>query len=884
MSWTTVKARGSGKVAFRMQVEGWPHQFVSDRRLSQTAAESSDGAEWVAGLVSDSISFSEDADIVRALIESSGMTVNIMDRELDDRVTASFAYPPDKYAYIKSDVSTVTTTISVNSTAGWVADDVMHIGTEAVKIGTVRDANTFTGCTRAMWGSTAQKHWTSDGAALSFPTAGNRPINVEGRRVSIYAVGEEDLPSTEAAIGGDSITLPTGDLIWRGVAVTDARLNSDGTIWSFTIDPITSLLKQDMGQDLDEPTIPRGAYYPGNQAYRVMLHETDPGGLDPITNTKLVTGFFETNEDLVDQLNTMTTSMFLNVSSGGSIRAVADGDSGWHWDIETGTNAPYMRSFVGMLAGEPTDQQHWLFDSSGNQVDWDDIQANTNYTIPVAHQLPRGAFGQSAGSYSVPETISTWPSNRVYIDGNVSTANLSVAVVDWGDSGDPTVHRVETSSAAQNWVQLSEVYMHRAWGFPQTDVPELSFRRQYVTGDLAEFRDVVTLSSPHLANLGFMPLLTTDDLSSWTTEVDRAHGGFPLLSKRRYEATASFSVEEMISQECRLLNLYPHMDSSQKIALSPLTVASPTDPAVKTLDGSVILVDEGGPTWEKNALGSINTVLFRTRWNTEEHVGPTFIIRDVTGISQRKASRRLSVEPIADTVASGGTGDYSDYVNIAYPKLAVFSGDYAVVTMDVNLKAFDVYVGDVVKITHPWLPNPSTGKRGIVARPAIVIGREWQPARGRGKIKALLSYEKIGGYSPAFNVSATSGTPGTDVVVTVTNSDPDDTLVTIWDDTAFDTLADAFPVGALVELVRWDMSVFTPLTGVVDSVNEAANQIDLTLDASWSGLGGNKYFIRYQSAGAIASTADPQSVYAHQSASDFDIDYSDASKPGFKFA
>lgn len=128
MSWTNIKSTGRGGLEFRLVIEGWPYQFVSQRDMEQTIA---DGRIRMAGLDRAGIVLEEQAKPHLAETEGRAITFRIVDRQNDDAATKAFFTLPTTTTWLSADITTASSSITTVGTL--VGFTVYHIGTEAIK-------------------------------------------------------------------------------------------------------------------------------------------------------------------------------------------------------------------------------------------------------------------------------------------------------------------------------------------------------------------------------------------------------------------------------------------------------------------------------------------------------------------------------------------------------------------------------------------------------------------------------------------------------------------------------------------------------------------------------------------------------------------------------
>jgi hypothetical protein len=121
------------------------------------------------------------------------------------------------------------------------------------------------------------------------------------------------------------------------------------------------------------------------------------------------------------------------------------------------------------------------------------------------------------------------------------------------------------------------------------------------------------------------------------------------------------------------------------------------------------------------------------------------------------------------------------------------------------------------------------GGLGMSASRAIVVGREWDFEAGVGRLTLLVTGLEAYGYAPTGRLASASGS-GTSWTLTLeaTHYAPAG-------------VADAsyFRAGDDIAIREWNANTPTIRTGVVVSVS--GNDVAVTLDSSWAGIGGSTW-------------------------------------------
>lgn len=882
MTWSRFIATGEGAIELRLEIEGVAYEFVTALSMEQSL---SDGRERVAGLQRQGIVLGEEVDPATADLSPTSFEARVVDRQIDRAVTAAFSTLPLRRTWLTGDESTSNTTIDVLSTSAFPSSGQIHIGTETITY-TGKTSTSFTGCTRGVWGTTAQAHFTQTGQRLGFSLVSDTPQSIEGRRAFLHGYGEGD------DFQGD------GTLIWRGVCVTSPKL-VDGHTWTIAIDPITTLMKQELGGNVETPLRPRGYYYPAQRPFALTIEETDSGGGDRTgPDTRLITGFFETLQDLAEEVQSELADL---LSDGGydtgfvNVGATEDGLTYEYTVIEdAGGDARLLKVSLDFTAAfsnglfRPQLTGPVSFESQNPTVfEGDTIFGAKSLGSVAGFWGTRQMFADARerGSRSYPtissngfsvEGATPLPSTRIYVEReDVDLTSVESVTIRW-PNGDESQHRASGSnvtSLIDITIRLDEFDAlggARYWGYGQ-DSPLIFISRSLTSvngeGDLSDVISYVAANSPDVANAGDLPFLTDADLdtSEWSNAVNTA-ATQPIQQSRVYAASKALQFDRFLTEECKLLGLFPRITADGKIGAAQLI--RPIDGvAGATGIGSDDVVIRGGfPTFELNALGSLNTYELATGYVAleDDHKGPTYTARRGSSFAARKAPRVLTVEPISRAQEEVTV---EQVVAIAQGVLGVFGEEYAIIDVSVPFTFFDTLLGDVLRLSFHALPNFS-GDRGY-NRAGLVIGRRWQLDDAYGSLRLLTTLTPAAGYTPSVQVTTpTTNVSGNQWTITVTPEVPGTTVSLMPSNK---DIGDFFPVGTKVQVTQWDDSSPTIVPGTVDAVDVGSDLITVTFDSTWT-PGANTWILGYdQDAGDVI---DDQEVYAYVADTDGEIGHS----------
>lgn len=835
-------ARGRGKFRVRVVIEGWPYILVDDASLVRTT---SDGRQQIVGLDPRTLRIAASADLAFARIREQEMTLEVADVRPGRKATLAFAKAPTASTDLADDLTDTATTVEVFDTTGFQTSGVIHIGREAIAY-TNKTGTSFTGCTRGYWDTIAQAHFIGDGERLQYPEVTDLPRSLRDRRVYVYLYGSGE-PAASA-----------GTRRWAGVARSD--LDYEKGIWRFSVEPITRVLEQQLGGDLEEPIPIRGIYLPATGALRFDLSRWDGpslGGSSALTSdvaTIRRSGFWRDNVAICADINTEIAAAVAGWGwgTGADLRAEPVGTQGYRFIYRTassgtvhyvgisGWNSGYdpLRRTFGREGISPVDaftrvDGHygvWL-DGAGQVAET--LLTDSVYEMIIDAPVPRAWVGRAVAGFEDPSRPEN-DSGRLYLGGSVvpSPAMLAVVRPEGGEGGDSeeTWSEIAEYDATNRWIKLRYV----AGGIggialgPQSRVRLLRVLARGV--DVGGLIDQLVLDSPDFANTGAMPLLGPSDFDPsagrWD-ELRDAIASLGLGASRTYVAVGGVTLGELLEEELKLVGCYLALDGQGRMVVKRLDLGLLTDTTVATFDAQTMKGDP--PATSKNSEGMLSEVIIRQGWDPEEdrYRGLTIRVRNVTGPSA--IGGVLEIRPKSRT---GGV-IYSDRdpvevqpedaTTLAQAVLGLFGGPYYTISMEGGLERFEVQIGDSVLVTAADVPN-ADGSLGVTLKVARVTGYDWSPFEAKGVVHLLAHDRRIGGYAPAFLVSGFSNVSGNRWLVNVSTAAYTSGDATTW-----------FAEGDEVRVVQRNTRTPTRLSGTVFSVSAAALIVDF--DGVWSPAG-----------------------------------------------
>lgn len=892
-AFTSLCAAGSGKLEFRLVLEGADVQIVSSEEMAGSLA---DGRSRIPGLRRDGLGFSERVYIAGAEHDAqiNQITIDEVPGQWLGEASRLFTTIAQRICPLASTLSTSGVALVPDNAADlFTVGEFYHLGTETVKV-TAKDAGASPEeltLDRAQWGTTAQEHPVSSGEAAQASEIYDEPTGWKGRRCWLYAHTQDELTTSDE-----------GTIVWRGVLAREPALAEDDALsWSLAVEPRTRALEASLAGGFDEGFNLRGIYYPGACPFEFSIRRyttASPAVSDAVVIFRLA-GFWETQEEFCAAVTALVMADATVTAWGVDFTARPLGQT---WDLVYTTPAADPR-YVGIFGGSRVDG---MFDGAlladpvtvPGDRDHDPtvpvVAASTSY---VVRRLPDTADFRSIpranywpGVPSSDSDVATYPVTRIYLDrlGALSTSDDLVVTPQFMPGGhlypadaeiEPQTLRVYSVTSATSSVLAAEggiMVGPRIIARGETQ-PTITGAARYASGDgdVADLRDDLITRAPTVANRGRGPWVTSDDLASWTDAVAEASAGRAWLDHRVYTFVEPVKAIEVLREEWKLYGLIPYLDADAKLAVRQFTLGGTT--VDLEVGDDEILVDEtlGSVTGEADGIVTVVKVLSGYDPAEDKHTGREFTFRGMSAIARVHEERTLEIAPRSRAV--GAESDWPDLQQRAWSLITLFGNRRTqCVTVEVSLAAWGLLVGDVVSLTVGALPSDGGrtewGATGMAARKGIVIGRSWDLGAGAGSLDVLLHELDVAGYTPSARVTGASGASTTwDLTVTQTHY-----ARTGVDDSSH------FAVGQAVRLIEWDASSPTIREGTVTSV--AATTIGVELSAAWGGMGGATYYTLIWDTSADAETTATQLQSAYQAGASGRITLASGSNPAQVYA
>lgn len=873
MTWENVVETGSGKLRFRIEIEGLRYSFVTHRSLIDEAPVDNPATRIrLPGLIVDGVKIAQRADIASAKIQASSCTFRIAD--VDGAATAAFATRPSATTWLEGELSaTETGSMTVKSTALFEPSGVLWLDTEAISYVSTLDGTQFVGLTRGVFDTRAQGHYVPDGGRLRYPSVTDRPLVLDGRRVRLYVYGA----------GDDGVG--TGTQIWLGVVAREPTLR--GPAWTLSCDPISRVLDYDLGSDLEKPLTPRGIYISGGRSavFGFLLSADDKvaplaGGTVAEALSVEVAGFFETQEEFVAAINDAIQDSAI-AAWPTDVQAYVTDSGRYAFRFRTASSSP--KAVVPWL-NVPITEGEWpngrLFIPASSLIDGGtevhSVSASATYEVEASggvdgHGLvPRGTFNLTSVSFT--RLGAAWPPNRIYVNTTVGAGARTEAYItglllsggsDRHNANDVPLEVVDTDPSA-GFIALAPIALASNLYFTPASSPEIRIGRRFGFGtSLDTVLAAIVDEGDEDLNLGASPDLRADDYDASAFEA-LGHGA--LTQSRSYSMFAPCALSELVSAELQLGGFFLTFESTGKLSCARLRFASTTERGVYSITPSNLITDDGFPEYERVAVGLYSTLAVSTGYApADDSYRGVITVRDVTATGLNPNGRTIKIEPKSGFIRR--EGELDGVVALADTLLGVLGSPYAYVTCAVPLTGFDAVLGDPVSITTAHLPAVD-GTRGVTGLRGIVVEREIDLYAARIEMTLLVSERQVAGYAPQAKVASHTNVSGNtwDVVLRPEyfadgdNAEPH------------------FVAGDAVEIYRWDSTTAGLIEG--DVVSVTGYTVRVTFDSTWT-PGSDEWIL---SADDATECTETQSAYCFLAGADGAIDFTAGAEPARNLA
>lgn len=833
MTIARLRETGRGRPSARLVIEGLGIEVVSSASMARTL---SDGRLRVYGLRTSGLVIGADADLMHAEVQAKSLTITVDDMRSVrgsrfGRVTQHFTRAAQKKLFLASDISKVATTITLRSTVGLDASGVVHIGTEAILYDSISGSD-LVDCTRGAWGTIAQAHFARDGEGLSDAVVSEAPRGLEGRRAYLYVYGDGD------DMQGD------GTLRWRGVVATEPTW--DAGVVTFGLDPPTRVLAQSIGTGGAQVGV-RGVKYSAASPFVITVAHY-PDAAEEVRSTVELTGFWETNDAFAASVNEALAEALatasIDLGTDASLTARARGES---LEIVYITTLSFTAPIIAVYINDgyihavqrtssttaPTTGPTAWSDGTGLPVlTFGDRtsypHAVTRYHFIIPAPVPRGTLGVHAAwdPYHRPPTAGFETLERLLPLGGLAVPTESSVLLpmgtEWGE--DPRPLRVYSASGRDAYILTDRNIV------PYNALTSFEIGMHIVTGSVVDLVTQLVVQSPHLANTGSMPLLSSDDIVP-TSELDAAASSSPLASARSFYVFGSAkTLGELVTPELRVLGAYQRIGLTGSIEWDRLRPPLATDPVTWTITNS-----STKPRLVKAPFGTLGRIVYKMNYDPkeDEHGKRTVTFQDVQNTS---ATRVNVVVEWAQLSTSGGffseaddwtTVDRTELRRAATAVFGLFGTPVIVAIVEVDSRYMDARIGEAASLSLSLLPDPSDGLSSISSRAGMIVSHALDFSTGKVTLGVLMHTESFVGYHLGVPISAQTNTSGDTWSIDLSLTDYLDAPE------GSPNIARVLSVGDLVEITEGDSATPTTITGTVSALTDA-NTVVVELASSWT--------------------------------------------------
>lgn len=699
MTFASLKSTGIGRLDYRLEIAGWPHEWTTSIKI--THATNRDSREVFPGLQYTGLKISEKAILKDCWTQQSQLTVKIKPTTLREETIDSFTRTAVPVAYLAA-LDDSTPGIDFDSTS-WVLDSgstlpvgFYHLASECVHV------DSGSTISRAKWSTTAQRHYISYGttSAINVPIY-SYPPTMEGRRAVLYAYGAGD----DGA--GD------GTAIWRGIVARPPALDSDGITWTIQIDPIIKTLDQSVAASESLEYHIRGIYHSSNSPIKIVYKRF--GSPYDVTNiggeTEVITGFFANDDDLAAAVNTKLASLITQrtaeISGAGHASEIAtanysSGDKGPTIsgststsianDVATANDASptskaifafgawfsvesylegYCTSGVGSIMfsnssvpiGGPFLFENYVSGSSdtfteyfgnGSQEFATPIGKDQTYTPIFSYPLSTARAMLGSVPYTgVPPTTSDplAPADRIYLDIVDGILTGDFLLVKNGDKVVP-IH-VTDVNVTDKWI-AAEIQTGDAVVWFDSTTQIVPIRTVALNAGLPQFLQGLQDNAVN-ANDGDSPYTPPGDINvSRFTDAYSSATVDSYWTHRNYAFLKPTPIKRVVQEELKAIGWMTRIEASGDVGCTPLPILGANQASTDLTDADVLLAAKGLTgdwiRWSAQTDGLVNSVSVRLGYNTSTDDYDTkfdFSVRNISSIAEHKTNGTKGTASIA---------------------------------------------------------------------------------------------------------------------------------------------------------------------------------------------------------------------------------------------
>jgi hypothetical protein len=868
-AWANVLATGQGAFGFRLEIEGWPAEWVTDAAITHAAG--ADGRTVIPGLSYDTLRIRD-----RVIMQESTLTCDGIAFQIDplywvpestaihtEWTTYFLSREVGPWARLTGDVAHDATTMTFTGGGGFAEGDVIHIGTEAIRIGPSSSL-----AERAIWGTQPQSHPIGPDIGSDLYNVyiyRSQPVTMEGRRAYLHVYGEGD------DMAGD------GTIVWRGIVAAVPKLHDNGMSWVIDCDGITAVLNQNVGGAIAEAH-PIGIYHHVNAPFAIRIHYD--GSYHGVRH---YTAHNMNEADMMVGITSELNSAIGDAGAGGFISdlqlvKLSDGQLA----VKATRTAAAVEDFTLIcgsvllgFANSSIDQWSapelsgaqvghlWLNHASNALAPSGEFFLRLQQKHPEAISYDHGF--DYGGAPASPLGLANWiikhadrqtmwvadldvfsplPAWRIYIDVPLTGAtsvyitgtNKANGLFDIADTGTDT-----DGGYTKYWIEIlpttgmtptglggavNPPHIDSFLGFLGSETTITAYRN-YAIGGLPQFIAGLKTEARDHANNGSTPFVTDADLDDFDTTVPRAGPAW----LRGYVFGRPKRLIDVLKEECKFLLHFLRIEADGRISIAPYprwTEATPVDDlhtfGEDDILGSPIAFT---PKWTPNKDGRSDTVEIQHyyEFRLDKHLDrpSVFVMQSAIPISKGRGKSASKITPYsAPLFFDQSAGNLKALEKIATEYLNLFAINYAVITIAVPYTKFDVMCGDVVSLTHPLILS-GDGYKGVTGRRGIVIERRWNldpRQHARGELTILLTGRNVVGYAPSAYLTDSTFISGNTWDLEMDSTDPlNVALATEADGSLGGQVIRHFAVGDYVRVQRRNTYTETNIVGQVTAID-----------------------------------------------------------------
>jgi hypothetical protein len=788
--------RGLGTTEYRLQIAGVPFEFVTHSDMAMAIT----GGLRIHGLQRESLVSDVRVDVANATVNGGAMNFRIVDIGGNgklNQVTYYLLTQPSVETRIIQNVSKTDSIIYVGDTSGFATGSTYHIGQEAIYLAGYTPTTLIV--SRGMFGSVAMDYrvFGTFGENVAHRVT-DRPAMLKGRRCKLYMYGDGD------NMQGD------GTLVWRGILDSDLILEDLG-VWVLQAYSSAEKLKQEIGGGFGDDIKIRGIYLPSAFKFKATITQYSGTRItDSVAAAEDIDieGFFDTKEDFLTQLNNKV--VFMRTS--GTITQVCrfvfhpGGGLAFDWDCD-GVSPKAMSVFTKSAPRESYDSRmlrpggfedfgqdsfysafmpeltftpiavhaggfYEVNPTSGEaSLDTDDsVEASTRYrqfpwgkdldmrTTPFPEKLAPFYWNPVSNYGVLLESSGTYPYNRIYLDVpylpeymNKLVLETPRAVYYWDGEKSVIVFTDVVIDASTRFVEAEHIgTIHLVM---RNNSAKLKTTADFISdGSVYDFLSGVVSKSPLYAAEGTFPNLSDEDVDLEGIRKVLSGSGIPSIAFHRdYSFVGDPKpLSEIMSEELKAINCYPIIvPLDGRISIAPLRTPSRNELGGISITGSNFITKGALPQYAISPEGIYNTVIYKTGYNpkTDEFEGPTFGAEWSESINEAGGIKTMKIEPFSRDTAPI---DSSEMDALLWRRLGNFGRKRPDLSnVQTPITAITASVGSVAVVSHPSLPDLSTGQRGLDRYPGYIRQMRIDFNRGLANMSIVLADRKYSGYTPS---------------------------------------------------------------------------------------------------------------------------------------